>query len=80
MTKHADFKGRVRARMAKTGESYATARTQLLSERSDVQTAGRAEEWMTAAQGYTTVDLQPFFEAWVFSPTAPARTAANGFR
>ena len=28
MTKHADFKGRVRARMAKTGESYATARIQ----------------------------------------------------
>ena len=26
MTKQADFKRRVRARMAKTGESYATAR------------------------------------------------------
>ena len=49
MTKHADFKGRVRARMAKTGESYATARTQLLTEQSDVQTAGPVEEWMTAA-------------------------------
>jgi hypothetical protein len=30
MTKQADFKRRVRARMAKTGESYATARSQLL--------------------------------------------------
>src|SRR5829696_179113 len=49
MTKHADFKGRVRARMAKTGESYATARIQLLTEQSDVQTAGPVEEWMTAA-------------------------------
>ena len=33
MTKQADFKRRVRARMAKTGESYATARSQLLAER-----------------------------------------------
>ena len=32
MTRQADFKRRVRARMAKTGESYATARAQLLAE------------------------------------------------
>jgi hypothetical protein len=32
MTKQADFKRRVRARMAKTGESYATARSRLLGE------------------------------------------------
>ncbi len=32
MTKQAGFKRRVRARMAKTGESYATARSRLLSE------------------------------------------------
>ena len=32
MTKQADFKRRVRARMAKTGESYAAARSQLLAE------------------------------------------------
>lgn len=32
MTRQADFKRRVRARMAKTGESYATARAQLLTE------------------------------------------------
>ena len=31
MTKHADFKRRVRERMAKTGESYAAARGQLLA-------------------------------------------------
>ena len=31
MTKQADFKRRVRARMAKTGESYATARSMLLA-------------------------------------------------
>jgi aminopeptidase N len=38
------------------------------------------EEWMAAAQSHTTVDLGPFFQAWIYSPTAPARTAANGFR
>jgi hypothetical protein len=32
MTKQADFKRRVRARMAKTGESYAAARAQLLAD------------------------------------------------
>jgi len=32
MTKQADFKQRVRARMAKTGESYATARSLVLAE------------------------------------------------
>ena len=31
MTRQADFKRRVRARMAKTGESYATARRALLA-------------------------------------------------
>jgi hypothetical protein len=31
MTKQAGFKRRVRARMAKTGESYATARSRLLA-------------------------------------------------
>jgi len=38
------------------------------------------EEWMAAAQTYTTINLGPFFRAWISSPTAPARTAANGFR
>jgi aminopeptidase N len=38
------------------------------------------EEWMAAAQAQTTVDLQPFFEAWIFGSEAPARTAENGFR
>jgi hypothetical protein len=32
MTRQADFKRRVRARMAKTGESYATARSRLLAQ------------------------------------------------
>jgi len=33
MTAHRDFKNRVRARMAKTGESYCTARVHVMSER-----------------------------------------------
>ncbi len=36
MTRQADFKRRVRARMAKTGESYAAARAQLLAARDPV--------------------------------------------
>ena len=43
MTKQADFKRRVRVRMTKTGESYATARVQLLAEERPGQ------EWMAAA-------------------------------
>lgn len=38
------------------------------------------EEWMITAQSKTTVDLVPLFQAWIFAPTAPARTAVNGFR
>jgi len=49
MTKQADFKRRVRARMAKTGESYATARSQLLADQLDAPECGRGDDWMTAA-------------------------------
>ncbi|MBA3529540.1 MAG: M1 family peptidase, partial [Propionibacteriaceae bacterium] len=38
------------------------------------------EEWMVKAQSKTQVDLLPFFQAWIYAPTQPARTAANGFR
>ena len=38
------------------------------------------EEWMAAAQAATTVDLDPFFQAWIYSRGAPARTPENGFR
>ena len=37
------------------------------------------EEWMTRAQSATPVDLGPFFQAWIYAPTAPARIPANGF-
>src|SRR5512132_334308 len=48
MTKQADFKRRVRARMARTGESYATARSRLLAEPPGTATRP-ADEWMAAA-------------------------------
>jgi aminopeptidase N len=38
------------------------------------------EDWMAAAQAATTINLDAFFQAWIYSPTAPARTAENGFR
>jgi aminopeptidase N len=37
------------------------------------------EDWMALAQSETSVDLGPFFQAWIFSPTQPARAPANGF-
>ncbi|MFC5835245.1 hypothetical protein [Nonomuraea insulae] len=47
MTKQADFKRRVRARMAKTGESYATARSRLLAGQPDTTAPGTG--WMAEA-------------------------------
>jgi hypothetical protein len=46
MTKQADFKRRVRARMAKTGESYAAARSHLLA---DQPSDSPAFDWMADA-------------------------------
>ena len=34
---------------------------------------------MVAAQSHTTVNLKPFFDAWIFATVAPARTAASRF-
>jgi hypothetical protein len=49
MTKQAGFKRRVRARMAKTGESYATARTRLLAERPGTTPDDSPLDWMPEA-------------------------------
>lgn len=38
------------------------------------------EEWMVTSQAATSVDLAPFFRAWLLEDTAPARTPENGFR
>src|SRR3954447_10452621 len=49
MTKQADFKRRVRARMAKTGESYATARSRLLDQHPGVTPDDSRLDWMREA-------------------------------
>jgi len=49
MTRQAGFKQRVRARMAKTGESYATARERLLAGHPDTVPEGSPPEWMPGA-------------------------------
>jgi len=49
MTKQAGFKRRVRARMAKTGESYATARSRLLAGQPGAMPDGSPLGWMPGA-------------------------------
>ena len=49
MTKQAGFKRRVRARMAKTGESYATARSMLLAEHPGTTPDDSPLDWMPEA-------------------------------
>jgi len=49
MTKQADLKRRVRARMAKTGESYATARSRLLAGHPDAAPDDSPADWMPEA-------------------------------
>jgi hypothetical protein len=49
MTRQADFKRRVRARMAKTGESYVTARSRLISENPVAVTEDSSLGWMAEA-------------------------------
>ena len=49
MTKHPEFKRRVRDRMAKTGESYTTARRQLLAQRAAADVGAPDEAGLVAA-------------------------------
>lgn len=56
MTKQAGFKRRVRARMTKTGESYAAARSQLLGEPSTLEQPAARDEGMVAALHVTNGD------------------------
>jgi hypothetical protein len=49
MTRQADFKRRVRARMAKTGESYATARSRLRTEHPGTAPDDSPLNWMPEA-------------------------------
>jgi Domain of unknown function (DUF1835) len=56
MTKQGDFKRRVRARMAKTGESYATARGKLLVAHAGTTSADSQLGWMRDALHITNGD------------------------
>ncbi len=38
------------------------------------------EDWMQAVQASTPVDLQPYFDSWIYGDHVPARSAANGFK
>lgn len=49
MTRQADFKRRVRTRMAKTGESYATARARLRTDHPDMTPNDSPLDWMPDA-------------------------------
>ena len=49
MTRQADLKRRVRARMAKTGESYATARSRLLAQHPGTTPDDSPAGWMPGA-------------------------------
>ena len=55
MTKQADFKRRVRARMGKTGESYAAARAHLLSAHSTATSEQPDAEVLHVTNGDATV-------------------------
>ncbi len=56
MTKQAGFKQRVRARMAKTGESYATARSRLLAGHPGATPDDSPLDWMPEALHITNGD------------------------
>ena len=56
MTRQADFKRRVRDRMAKTGESYATARSRLLAGHPGTTPDGSPLDWMTEALHFSNGD------------------------
>jgi hypothetical protein len=56
MTKQAGFKRRVRARMAKTGESYAAARGRLLTEHPGATPDDSPLDWMPEALHITNGD------------------------
>ena len=69
MTKHKSFKGRVRARMDKTHESYTTARRQLLAK------AGEAEaEHAAAARAEAAGEAQAGGTAGAMAPEGPITT------
>ncbi len=77
MTKHKSFKGRVRARMDKTSESYTTARRQLLAKGKAIQAEAEGDGG-TAAQA--PEPATPTNPAAVTDPTAAPGNAPGARR
>ena len=71
MTSNADFKRRVRERMARTGESYTTARTQLLGHRTLHVTNGDSTVATLAQLG---IEALPWRDALHEGPVLPFRS------
>ena len=65
MTKQAGFKRRVRARMAKTGESYATARGRLLTEHPGTTPDDSPLDWMP--DRFLSADGSLIICEWLFT-------------
>ena len=71
MTTHKTFKRRVRARSARTGESYTAARAQLLRHGNDAaptstskELTGVSDDAMRAGSGRTIGEWLPILDAW----------------
>src|SRR5690349_4471895 len=72
MTSNADFKRRVRERMARTGESYTTARSHLLTRGSTLHVTNGDSTVMTLAQ--LGIDALPWRDALHEGPVLPGRS------
>ena len=70
MTRKTDLKRRVRARIARTGESYAAARAQLLAGNPGLG-RGRLAAALHVTNGDSTAGIQPW-------PYWPARRRTSG--
>src|SRR5690349_21954852 len=71
MTSNADFKRRVRERMARTGESYTTARSHLLTRGSTLHVTNGDSTAATLAQ--LGIDALPWRDALHEGPVLPGR-------
>ena len=72
MTTHKDFKHLVRARMAKTGESYTSARAKLIAKVAGRQVGRSAEQQTAGRQGGKAATQRSVSESAVLPPDRPA--------
>jgi hypothetical protein len=84
MTRNADFKRRVRARMARTGESYATARAQLLGAPDELHVTNGDSTVLGLAQTGLAERILPWRDALhegpvLAGPDAPRRRGRAEF-